>query len=164
MPTIDLSSSQGNAFALFDIAYAIGRQLGHTKEQTDATTAKLRGGDYHHLLTTMEAEFPGVEFEFLHDPRVIAPEPEPAPAAPPASPPKATGGQCEGSGQPLPADAAAEFASDPGCTHFWCPACGKLLALPSTPQGLIRKHKAPKSETAPPWPFLAGVEAETVAV
>lgn len=66
--------------------------------------------------------------------------------------------RCEGTGQPLPADARADFEADPTCTHHYCPACGKLLRLPRTPDGTVRAH-APAPADA--WPFDAYAEHET---
>ena len=54
---------------------------------------------------------------------------------------------CPGTGQTLPDDAKSDFEADPTCTHFYCPECAKLLALPAKPDGLIRRHVA----AVAPW-------------
>ena len=67
---------------------------------------------------------------------------------------------CEGSGQPLPDDAREDFEADSTCTHFYCPECTKLLALPRTPAGTVRKHKRNDENQ---WPYANGVEPEPEA-
>lgn len=61
---------------------------------------------------------------------------------------------CPASGQPLPESARADYEADPSCTHFYCPECGKLLHLPTSPSGTIRRHKQPAAGAAP-WPYRA---------
>lgn len=66
MPVIDLRGPEGNAFALMGIARHWAQQL---DIDPAPIIADMRSGDYHHLLTAMEAAFPYVGLEFVHDPR-----------------------------------------------------------------------------------------------
>ena len=64
---------------------------------------------------------------------------------------------CPASGTMLPDDVKADYLADPSCTHFHCAHCNKLLALPKSPYGLVRKHTLPKDE-GEKWPYGNGVE------
>lgn len=63
---------------------------------------------------------------------------------------------CPGSGQPLPEDARADYEADSTCTHFYCAHCTKLLRLPATPDGTVRRH----TPATPTWAQVLAAEEQ----
>jgi hypothetical protein len=74
--TIDLSGPQGNAFFLLGMAARIAREMELPANQIQAQAKRLKAGNYNQLLDTLEREFPGIDFEFLNDPREAQPTQE----------------------------------------------------------------------------------------
>jgi hypothetical protein len=64
---------------------------------------------------------------------------------------------CPASGTMLPDDVREDYLADDACTHFFCVSCGKQLALPRNPFGVVRKHAKAEAQ-GEPWPFA--VEAK----
>ena len=54
---IDLRGPEGNAFCLLGIASNFSKQLGHTKEQSDAIQKEMQSSDYDNLVDTFEKYF-----------------------------------------------------------------------------------------------------------
>jgi hypothetical protein len=74
--TINLSGPQGNAFFLLGMAARIAREMEMPADQIKAIDARLKAGNYNQLLDALESEFPGIDFEFLNDPREAQPTQE----------------------------------------------------------------------------------------
>lgn len=70
---IDLSGSQGNAFALIAQARLWGEQLKDVDPKFDPITIskKLKEGDYRKLLDNFDELFEDVvDYKFINDPRI----------------------------------------------------------------------------------------------
>ena len=55
--TIDLKGPDGNAYALLGLARSWAKQLGYSKEKTDALLADMKSGNYDHLITVFDQHF-----------------------------------------------------------------------------------------------------------
>lgn len=56
-PTIDLQSSQGNAFSLIGYAKKFGVQLGFSQERINEIREEMMSGDYENLINVFDREF-----------------------------------------------------------------------------------------------------------
>lgn len=54
---IDLTGPDVNAFSLLGKVGTFGRQLGYSKEETNAIKKRMMSGDYEHLISVLEEEF-----------------------------------------------------------------------------------------------------------
>ena len=54
---IDLTSPEGNAFALMGYAKRFARQLGYSKEDQDQLLELMQSGDYENLLEVFDDHF-----------------------------------------------------------------------------------------------------------
>jgi hypothetical protein len=64
---IEISGPLGNAFAILGHAQNYGRQLGWSKEKINELVAKMKQGDYEHLVATFNEAFDGT-VELYRDP------------------------------------------------------------------------------------------------
>lgn len=56
-PTIDLKSSEGNAFYLINQVKVLGNQLGWTKEKIESVRKEMMSGDNKNLITIFDKNF-----------------------------------------------------------------------------------------------------------
>ena len=56
-PTIDLTSSEGNAYFLLGTAMNLMKQLDFTPEEADGVYKEMKSGDYEHLIKTFDYYF-----------------------------------------------------------------------------------------------------------
>lgn len=54
---IDLTGTDGNAFALMGYAARLSDQLGWSRERYQSMVAEMMSGDYEHLLQVFDREF-----------------------------------------------------------------------------------------------------------
>lgn len=54
---IDLRGPDGNAFAILGTALDFSRQLGHSKEKTEAIQDEMKASDYEHLINTFDKHY-----------------------------------------------------------------------------------------------------------
>ena len=54
---IDLTGPDGNAFVLLGYAKNFAKQLGFSKESTDALIKEMMSGDYENLIQVFDREF-----------------------------------------------------------------------------------------------------------
>jgi len=69
---IDLSGSEGNAFALIAVARKWGNQLKDIdpKFEPENISKEMKKGDYNYLLDTFDSFFKDVvDYKFINDPR-----------------------------------------------------------------------------------------------
>lgn len=66
---IDLNTVDGNAYALMVIAHDIAKQDGWGRVEISQLLDRMKAGTYADLLDELEAAFPGIDFEFIGDPR-----------------------------------------------------------------------------------------------
>jgi hypothetical protein len=60
---IDLTGPSGNAFVLMGHARSFAKQLGYSKDDTDALIRDMMAGDYENLLQVFDKHFPFVVLE-----------------------------------------------------------------------------------------------------
>ncbi len=56
-PTIDLNSSQGNAFSLIGYVKTFGKQIGFSQERIGEIREEMMSGDYDNLIKIFDREF-----------------------------------------------------------------------------------------------------------
>jgi len=56
-PTIDLNSSQGNAFSLIGYVRTLGKQIGLSQERIGEIRKEMMDGDYDNLIKIFDREF-----------------------------------------------------------------------------------------------------------
>jgi len=56
-PNLELTGSDGNAFAILGKAQRVAKKAGWEKEKIDAVLKEATSGDYDHLLQTMMKYF-----------------------------------------------------------------------------------------------------------
>ena len=54
---IDLTGSQGNAYALLGLARQLAKQLGKSEKEIMGIMMRMKSGDYDNLLKVFEEEF-----------------------------------------------------------------------------------------------------------
>lgn len=66
---IDLQKYEGCAAALTRLAHDLARDRGFSSQAIDRISQAMGRAGYCHLLDVIEQTFPGLEFQFVHDPR-----------------------------------------------------------------------------------------------